>query len=163
MKITFDPPHPDGPLVRQEPLSVPAGSTQGVPLSVTLEAGAHVCVTPVASDTLTRRELRGETVCFDVSQPLSPPRTACEDLIALAASPQTKASCLANAELIALLADCPGALGGAGAAGSAGASAAPDAEDGCSLQAIARSDRSAALAPLFAAIAGVWIARRRRG
>lgn len=55
--------------------------------------------------------------------------------------------------------------GSGGGAGSSGLTPtpAPASDGGCSVGTVARSDGAGALAPIFAAIAGIWVARRRRG
>lgn len=60
----------------------------------------------------------------------------------------------------------PAVAGSGGSAGSGAGTptpaATPAGDGGCSLGSLARSDGAAALAPLFAALAGVWVARRRQ-
>lgn len=156
-------------------LSVPVVGGAGDPFPVVLGPGDKTCVTLVAIDQDTGVEKVSPQVCYTASPNVPSPRTSCEDLVPLMTSPQWKAGCETDVELRALLKDCPitpsptgasGASGAAGSNGSGGPGASPAAgsgdDGGCSLGDLARSDGTAALAPIFAALAGIWVARRRR-
>lgn len=170
----------------RQPLSVSPVGLAGDPFPVVLGAGGKACVTIVATDRDTGVERSSPQVCYSASADVEGPRTSCEDLVPLMSSPQWKAGCEKNEELLTLLKDCPVVPGNTGAAGSSGSSgssgppgssgssgaaatgpgaspaAASGDDGGCSLVDVARSDGTAALAPLFAALAGMWVARRRR-
>lgn len=205
-RVTYTPEVPGKSGETTLPLSVPPIG-EANPFGVPIAKDGKTCVSVVVRDRDTGLEKATEKACFDAGPSIPPIRTNCEALIPLVTSTKSKAGCLANAELLALLKDCPESPtnGGAGGTTSAGGSSAggssaggssvggssaggssaggssptagsgggggssavtpnptPASDGGCSLGTLARSDGAAALAPIFAALAGIWVARRRQ-